>query len=184
MTGRLPWPVGKAASSESFDMGAHPFRSMERRLAALFLLALALILWQALRIKPAAQPAFEIATKGSEQIAPVAVPSWRPPPNLPQDLSTRLSHLAERSIRWPAAGEEDSENSTCQIFVRLSSQHWARRPASPARLGTASEPWQRLYFPVAAFLDDDDGDGDRLDEGELRQAGPGAEIEVFCGEDR
>lgn len=150
-------------------------------MAALFLLALILILWQALRIKPATQPGFEIATKGGEQIAPVAVPSWRPPPNLPEDLSGRHSRLADRSVRWLAAGEQDAGTSECEIFVRLSSQHWARRTVSRARLGGASEPWQLLYFPVHSFLDDDDGDGDPLDDGELQQAGPGAEVEVFCG---
>jgi hypothetical protein len=164
---------------------------MERRMAALFLLALALILWQAMRIKPAMQPAFEIATKGGEQIAPMAVPSWRPPPNLREDLPERFSHLMERSVRWPAAGTQAVGNPECDVFVRLSAHHWVRRPASPTQIGRwlgtgerSGEQWRLLRFPVASFLEDDDGDGDPLDDGELRQAAPGAEVEVFCGDFR
>lgn len=147
-------------------------------MAVLFLLALFLILWQALRIKPATQPAFEIATKGGEQIAPAAVPSWRSTPDLPRGISERLSYLEERSVHWPAL---ETQASGCEAFVRLSSQHWVRRPASSGQLGDSPEPWRLLYFPVESFLDDDDGNGDPLDDGELRLAGPGAEVEVFCG---
>src|SRR5688572_6544208 len=147
----FPGRWGRLSPGESFDMGAHPSRNMERRMAALFLLALILILWQALRIRPATQPGFEIATKGGEQIAPVAVPSWRSAPNLPEDPSGRLSRLSDRSLRWPAAGEQDAGTPECEVFVRLSSQHWARRTASRGELGGASEPWQRFYLPVASF---------------------------------
>ena len=150
-------------------------------MASLFLLALILILWQALRIKPALQPAFMITTKGGEQITPVAVPSWRPFPALPQDVSERLSYLERRSVAWQVAGAQDIGARPCEIFVRLSSQHWVRRPVSPTQLSGLPEPWRNLYFPVDSFLDDDNGDGDPLDDGELRQAGPGAEVEIFCG---
>lgn len=158
-------------------------------MAILFLLALALIVLQALRLKPVWPPSYESGTKSGEQVLPVAVPSWRPPPSLSPKLSERLAFLDERSLNWPGSGEEKAVN--CRVFVRLSSQHWAERPASSARvqrwLGRkeeeeAGKPWQLLHFPVASFLDDDNGDGDPLDDGELREAGPGADVEVFCGE--
>jgi len=86
-------------------------------------------------------------------------------------------------------GEPGDPNvAECRVFVRFSSQHWMERQVSAARLvrwrqpgDSAQRPWQRLYFPVGSFLDDDDGDGDPVDDGELRAAGPGAEAEAFCG---
>ena len=158
-------------------------------MAILFLLALVLITLQALRMKPVWPPSYESATKVGEQVLPVAVPSWRPPPTLSPKLSERLVFLDERSLNWPGSGEKQEGN--CRAFVRLSSQHWAERPVSPAGvqhwLGRneeegAGKPWQLLHLPVASFLDDDDGDGDPLDGGELREAGPGADVEVFCGD--
>lgn len=149
-------------------------------MAALFLLALALILWQALRTEPVPQPDFEIATRTGERLAPVAVPSWRQPLDPPRNLE-RLALLSERSLIWP--GVEVSPD--CNVFVRFSSLHWVRRPASRLQvyrwLGSEPEPWQLRYLPAASFLDDDDADGDPLDSGELREAGPGAEVEIFCG---
>ena len=59
-------------------------------MAALFLLALVLIVWQALSTEPAGQPAFEVATKAGERLSPVAVPSWRPPLQLPGEIPERL----------------------------------------------------------------------------------------------
>ena len=146
------------------------FLKMERRMAALFLLALILIAWQAMRTEPALQPAFEIATRMGEQLAPMAVPSWRPSLVPPRESEERRAFLESRSVPWPvpsAAGE-------CRAFVRISSQHWASRPFS------GQPGWYRLVLPAASFLDDDDRDGDPLDAGELREAGPGAEVEVFC----
>lgn len=151
------------------------FLKMERRMAALFLLALILIAWQAMRTEPALQPAFEIATRMGEQLAPLAVPSWRPAPELPADLSARRAFLASRSVPWPLPATP----AACRAFIRISSQHWAWRPFSRPG-GAPVSPWQRLVLPVAAFLDDDDGNGDPLDDGELRESGPGAEVEVFC----
>lgn len=158
-------------------------------MAALFLLAVALIVWQALRTEPAEQPSFEVATTEGEHLAPVAVPSWRPPLQPPQEIPKRLAFLEERALSWPGVGEMEREPS-CRVFVRFSSQHWALRPASPTRfqrwfgreVREPGKPWRRLYLPVESFLDDDDGDGDPLDDGELREAGPGAEVEAFCGE--
>jgi hypothetical protein len=162
---------------------------MERRMAALFLLALALIAWQALRTKPLGPPALEIVTKKGEQLLPVGVPSWSPPPHLSSELPERLAFLKEHSVLWPGVGDA-KDLFGCQVFVRLSSQHWCRRSASSVQVqrwlgarsaGGAAKAWQLLYFPAASFLDDDDGDGDPLDAGELRETGPGAEVEVFCG---
>jgi hypothetical protein len=164
---------------------------MERRMAMLFLLALALMVWQALRTKPVLQPDFEIATKGGEQLTPVAVPSWRPPLAPPRALPERFAFLSSRAALWPAAERSRDELPDCKVFVRISSQHWALRPASRPQVqrwlerpaGAAAEmPWRRLYLPVESFLNDLNGDGDSLDEGELQAAAPGAEVEVFCGE--
>lgn len=157
-------------------------------MAVLFLLALALIVWQALRTKPASQPAFTVATKAGERLSPVAVPSWRPPPRLPQEIPKRLTFLEERSLSWPKT-RKAATDSGCRVFVRVSSQHWAHRSASPTRIQRwlgreAREPaktWQISYLPVGSFLDDDDGDGEPLDDGELQETGPGSEVEAFCG---
>lgn len=153
-------------------------------MAVLFLLALALIVWQAWRTKPALQPPFEIATEAGERLAPVAVPSWRPPLTLPEAPPERLAVLVDRAVDWP--GKRTAAGQGCRLFVRLSSQHWAVRNASAEELRSWSRDalpersWTRFYLPAAAFVDDDDGDGDRLDAGELESAGPGAEVEAFC----
>ena len=158
-------------------------------MAALFLLALVLSAGQALRTKPVRFPSYQIVTKAGERLLPVAVPSWLPPPDLPADLPQRLAFLADRALPW-TVGEEGGEQGVaeCRVFVRISSQHWLERPVSAARLGRWRQPgsgaqgsWQRLSFSAGSFLDDDDGDGDPLDDGELRAAGPGAEAEAFCG---
>lgn len=69
----------------------------------------------------------------------------------------------------------------CRLFLRLSAHHWAARSVSPDLIPGSAQPWRLLHLPSPAFLDDDDGDGDPLDAGELREPGPGAEAEVFCG---
>lgn len=148
-------------------------------MAVLFLLALGLIAWQALRTQRVLHPAYEIATKAGEQIAPMAVPSWRPPPVLPEEVPARRAYLKDHSVTWP--GTEETPASECRLFLRLSAHHWAERPAPP---DNAVQPWRRLHLTSQAFLDDDDGDGDPLDAGELRESGPGAQAEIFCGEGR
>jgi hypothetical protein len=163
---------------------------LDRRMAILFLLALFLIGWQALRMQPVWPPSYEFGTRSGEQVLPVGVPSWRPPPQLSPRLPERLAFLAERSLDWPGEVKKKSATTECRAFVRISAQHWAERSASSATLQRwlgrdepvgGDKPWRLLHFPVAAFLDDDDHDGDPLDEGELREDGPGAEVEVFCG---
>jgi hypothetical protein len=156
---------------------------MERRMAALFLLALALIVWQALRTEPVSQPAFEIATEAGERLAPVAVASWRQPLGLSPQVPERLTLLEDRSLDWPGKIEAESD---CRVFLRLSSLHWVQRPASRSEVqrwtgSEPREPWELRYLSAGSFLDDDDADGDPLDGGELREAGPGAEVEIFCG---
>jgi hypothetical protein len=130
-----------------------------------------------------------MATREGERLLPVAVPSWLPPPDLPVELPQRLAFLASRALPW-TVGEQGTQGGAaeCRVFVRFSSQHWIERPASAARLdrwrglgGGAQRPWRQLFFSAGSLLDDDDGDGDPLDDGELRAAGPGAEAEVFCG---
>lgn len=166
-------------------MSSH--RSLEPRMAVLFALALALIVWQALRTKPALQPPFEIATEVGERLAPVAVPSWRSPIALPVAPAERLALLTDRAVDWPAeTAPEAPQQGRCRLFVRISSQHWALRAASREQLRAWVQgdlpggPWWQLHLPAVSFADDDDGDGDLLDAGELAVAGPGAEVEVFC----
>jgi hypothetical protein len=159
-------------------------------LAVLFLLALALMGWQAWRLEPVLLPPFEVATKPGERILPVAVPSWKAAPELPATPRERLAWLRQRSVAWPGAPAPlAGVPGDCQLFVRASAQHWVARPASPAQLAfwrggqpAPLAPWQAGAFSAAAFLDDDDGDGDPLDAGELAGPGaPGAEVECFCG---
>jgi len=159
-------------------------------MAALFLLALGLVVWEALRTQPVQPPAFEVATLLGERVAPLAVPSWRSPfPELPREPSLRLAILEESAVDWPRARRVQGP-AVCEVFLRLSAYHWARRSAPPAsvarwlaggKAGASQESWRRLYLPVASFLDDDDGDGDCLDAGELEATGQGAEVEIFCG---
>ena len=49
---------------------------MQRRMAALFLLALGLLVWQASRIKPLNPPPLSLAWTGGEQAFPIASPFW------------------------------------------------------------------------------------------------------------
>lgn len=142
-------------------------------MAALFLLALALIVWQARRTEPLPAVSFSMVNEPGEQILPVAVPSWRPLPVLPADRTERLSFLEERSI----GASEAPGSSPCRLFLRVSAHHWLQRPVP----GPAQAEGRAEFLPPEALLDDDDGDGDLLDPGELTTGGPGAEAEVFCG---
>ena len=60
-------------------------------MAALFILALALIFWQARRTEPLPPVSFSMANEPGEQVLPLAVPSWRETPALPEDRHERLS---------------------------------------------------------------------------------------------
>lgn len=148
-------------------------------MAALFLLALGLIAWQAPRTRPVKAVPYESVLRSGEQVFPIAVPNWEAP-EIPAEPAARRELLEKHAVLWPGAVPEAS----CDLFVRVSLHHWTRRPVDPARLAELREDGgsgpARLCLPGADFLDDDDQDGDRLDAGELRAEGPGAEVEVFC----
>jgi hypothetical protein len=144
---------------------------MERRMAALFVLALALIFWQAWKTEPVPAVGFSMVTEPGEQILPFAVPSWREGPAIPENRDERLRFLEAKAITASAA-----DPSPCRLFLRISAHHWLQHPAPRPAPGEGNV-W---FLPPEALLDDDDGDGDFLDSGELSRAGPGAEAEVFC----
>ena len=139
-------------------------------MAALFLLALALIVWQGMRTKPLRLPPLAAAWKGGEQVFPIAAPSWGEPIVPPAELPARYRALQKQSVPWPGV----AASGKCEIFIRTSSTVWLRRGFDHGvSRGT-------LYYAAKDFLDDDDGDGDTLDVGELTRSGPGAEVDVFC----
>ena len=144
-------------------------------MAALFLLALALIAGQAARIKPLRLPAMSLVWTGGEQAFPIAAPSWEKPVELPAEPLARYRALREHSALWPGAAATE----TCEIFIRTAAAVWVRRGLDPQRLPPPAER-DALRFAARDFLDDDDGDGDVLDAGELTRSGSGAQVEVFC----
>ncbi len=149
-----------------------PQDSIERRMATLFILALALIAWQAPRTKPLVPPWYASALQPGDEVFPVAVPPGAPlqPPG---DPAARLAFLKEHAVEGFAVFPADA----CEGFVRMSAQHWLRAPvvrdrqATPpalngvyrlAHLAANADP----FAPIAA--------------GELLPTGPGPEVEVFC----
>ncbi len=146
-------------------------------MAALFVLALVLIGWQAVRIKPLNPPPFSMAWTGEEQAFPIAAPWWEAQIVLPAESAARYRVLRRRSSLWPgvpASGE-------CEAFIRTSVSIWVRRGLDPRLLpGPFTTDRETLRYSAQDFLDDDDGNGDTLDAGELTRSGPGAEVEVFC----
>jgi len=155
-------------------------------MAVLFVLALLLIFWQAWRTQPLPAAAFTSVMEPGGLVLPVAVPSWRAAPAIPEDREARRSFLEAHAVGASAPREP----SLCQLFLRVSSDHWFERPVSAHRLreltlgrpGRPGPGGTRIWsFPPGGLLDDDDGDGDLLDPGELTPEGPGAETEVFCG---
>ncbi len=148
-------------------------------MAVLFLLAVALIAWQAPRTRPLVPPWYVSVLDPGEQVFPVAVPNWEAP-EIPADPRDRFVFLEKQAVRWPGT----IPAASCDLFVRVSLQHWTRRPVERSRLETLQSdgpvPGTSLRWTGQDFLDDDDGDGDPLDAGELHAAGAGAEVEVFC----
>ncbi|HVR95863.1 MAG TPA: hypothetical protein VMW27_04565 [Thermoanaerobaculia bacterium] len=142
-------------------------------MAALFLLALALIGWQAVHTKPLGPAPLSFAWTGGEQVFPTAAPWWGNPVALPQELPARHQALQEHSVLWPGVPTD----GMCEVFIRTSSSTWVRRNLDPRSLEISGP---KLHFSATDFLDDDDGDGDTLDTGELTRPGPGADVEVFC----
>jgi hypothetical protein len=160
-------------------------RAMERRMAVLFVLALVLIAWQAWQTEPLPAVPFTSAIDPGGLVFPVAVPSWREPPRIPEGRDARRAFLEEHSVGATAPRDP----SLCQLFLRISSDHWLERAVSARRLaeltlgrpGRPGPEGSRVWsFQPSGLLDDDDGDGDFLDPGELTSEGPGAEAEVFC----
>jgi hypothetical protein len=151
---------------------------MERRMAFCFVLALALVAWQAWRTRPLAPAGFIRVNEAGDQLLPVGVPSWEPAPAVPAERDEHRRFVEEHSLRDAGEGAFASRPADpCRLHLRISSHHWLQRsvpPGFPAPAGT----W---FFSPEALFSDADSDGDPLDPGELRTAGPGAEAEVFCG---
>jgi hypothetical protein len=155
---------------------------MQRRMAALFLLAIGLLAWQAPRTRPTLLPPSVTVTGEGEQLFPLAVPDGEPL-TLPADTAGRRAFLAEHAVAWDLGPQPPARGAgACQLYLRVSAQHWVVRPLDrPALLrlaGTATPGAFRLL--PADFLDDDDGDGDSMDAGELHRGGAGADAEVDC----
>ena len=116
-----------------------PQESIERRMAALFVLALVLIAWQMPRTRPLLAPPYVSVLETGEQVFPVAVPSDAPP-LIPSDPAERRAFLKEHSVE----GFGDFPAGACEAFVRMSAHHWLRLPVphdrpSPALQGTGLE---------------------------------------------
>ncbi|HXU33145.1 MAG TPA: hypothetical protein VN851_21470, partial [Thermoanaerobaculia bacterium] len=120
-------------------------------------------------------------------VFPVAAPSWRELPVIPEKSDERLSFLEGHAI----TASSPLALSRCRMFLRISADHWFERAIStqrwqeltmgqPGRPGAGGE--ETWSFRPDGLLDDDDGDGDFLDPGELNAQGPGAEVEIFCAE--
>jgi len=154
-------------------------------MAVLFVLALALVGWQAWRTKPVPAIPFTSVIDPGGLVLPVAVPSWKERPTIPTDREARRAFLEEHSV-----GDTASQDaSLCRLFLRVSSDHWLERAVSVRRLaeltlgrpGRAGPGGSQVWsFRPGGLLDDADGDGDFLDPGELTPEEPGAETEVFC----
>lgn len=145
-------------------------------MAALFLLALGLIVWQAVRARPLTLPPLSMAWTGGEQLFPIAAPLWVGPLDLPEERIERYRLLRERSVPWPGV----AAGGACESFIRTSAATWVRRGLDPALLPGPKAEQDTLSYAARDFLDDDDGDGDALDAGELARSGDGAEVEIFC----
>lgn len=135
----------------------------ERRMALLFVVVLGLLVWQATRLERLRPPPVRIAADPAHQIYPVAVPPGEPPVLPPEGESRRLA-LERRSVAWPEGGDATAApGSPCRLFIPVSTHHWVRRPVD-----TGAYPDRaRLAVSPRDLLDDDDGDGDLLDAGEL-----------------
>lgn len=120
-------------------------------MAALFLLALGLIAWQAPRTRPLQPPGFSSVLQTGEQVFPVAVPPDAPlrPPG---DPAARLAFLKEHAVE----GFAPFPTHACQGFVRMSAHHWLRVPV------TRGAPFPPIEVTA------------------LFPAGASPEVEVFC----
>jgi len=134
-------------------------------MAALFVIAMGLILWQAPRTHPLHATDFVSALNPGDQVFPVAVPP-EAPLQLPADPAARLAFLKDHAVEGFAIFPPNA----CEGFVRMSAHHWLRVPVVGggkgvhflAHLAAAGDP----FAAIAAT--------------ELLPAGPGPEVEVFC----
>lgn len=170
---------------------------MQRRMAALFLLAVGLIAWQAPLTRPTEPPPSVQVTAPGEQLYPIAVPDADPIP-LPARFLEALPEAARPArpaVNWAPEERPESPSGpqpgSCDLLLRVSRYHWARRSLSAGQLsalareaGSRTGEWEgakRTYHIAARdFADDDDGDGDPLDAGELVSGPAGAEVETEC----
>lgn len=105
------------------DEEGKPMDSIERRMAALFLLLMGLVLWQTLETQPLQTASLVSVLEAGEQVFPVAVPPDAPPP-VPADPAERLAFLKKHAVD----GFEDFPADSCEAFVRMSAHHWLRLP--------------------------------------------------------
>ncbi len=153
---------------------------IERRLAALFLVALALIAWQATRTRPLSPPDYVSVLEDGDQQFPIAVPNWEAP-EIPGEPQARREFLAEHAVE----GSPGAAPAPCDLFLRVSLHHWVHLSLAPSALASLSSLPSRssvssFRLLPSDFADDDDADGNSLDPGELHARGPGAEAEVYC----
>lgn len=145
-------------------------------MAFCFVLALALVAWQAWRTRPLARAGYVRVNDTGDQLLPVGVPSWEPAPVLPADPKEYRLFVEEHSLRDARFASRPAD--ACQLYLRISGHHWLQRQL-PSGLPAGEGRWS---FSPQALLSDDDSDGDPLDPGELVHNSPGgAEAEVFCG---
>jgi hypothetical protein len=141
-----------------------PQESIERRMAALFVLALVLIAWQAPKTRPLLPPPYVSVLETGEQVFPVAVPPDAPP-SIPTDPTERLAFLKEHAVD----GFEAFPDGSCEVFVRMSAHHWLRFPLARTDRTERTD----LYATGTGWLA-------RGGVPTLSGSGPGAETEVFC----
>lgn len=101
-----------------------PQESLERRMAALFILALGLIAWQVPKTRPLQPSSYVLTLEEGEQVFPVAVPPDAPPV-IPIDPTERLAFLKEHAVN----GFEPVPEGSCEAFFRVSAHHWLRLPS-------------------------------------------------------
>ncbi|MEM7048418.1 MAG: hypothetical protein AAF604_02115 [Acidobacteriota bacterium] len=156
----------------------------------LFTLALAMLVIQAVQLEPLLPPTYEVVWEEGQQLLPVAVSAA--PVTIGEEFADDLPDLLQsRSVLWPRGEGPPAELSQrssdrgspedCELWLRLSRHHWVRRTLSRSELavlaiapplaGGAIEP----RHAVRGFVDDDDGDGDPLDTGEVLSRAPTAE---------
>ena len=131
-------------------------------MAALFVVALGLIAWQAPRTRPLQVPPFTSALRPGDQVFPVAVPPDAPL-QLPSAPAARLAFLKEHAVEGFAPFPADA----CEGFIRMSAHHWLRTPVEGGSKG-------------GHFLMHRTATGDPFAAGAPGADGPAPEVEVFC----